>query len=609
MINSGTTAYGKIGFGVLRVLSAVLYFAVLLLGSSVANCSAQSPNIILINFDDADSEMFEQPDSGQRFPNIMDVANSGISFSNLHVTTPICGPSRASLYRGQYAHNTGIKINDPSARSSNHFDGGLEFYQNQGYFRDDLSMWMKNAGYRTMMVGKFLHHGFKKIIPPGWDDFHFYQGSRYWNTWRLTNEKDPKGKMDQLPPDLYRTTEETRDVVRTLERHVAQRGDQPFFLNVNTLGPHEDAEGLPGMIDSQMANLWPDIKTPPTDAFNEADFSDKRGMYRDLPKLSGFRLQVARDLYRNRQLATKSCDEMVGEIRRTLARLNIDHNTYILITSDNGFSTGHHRLLGKGTSTDRSTRVPLFVMGPDVPEGRTANHLMAHIDLAPTIVALAGRKTPDFVDGRSFAHLLTPTGIDEHSSFRDAVLIENWVQFTIMGKPAESPATALRTTDTVYTEWANGEKDYYDLKSDPQQLDNSFDELQPIYQDFLASWLRQLKNSEQTSNARFTIPFEHREKLTIGQSLRGLAEDPQGVAQVKLAIRDLDGKRYWNGSAWQAEFVLVEAELENPEGQISFWNYEAMPAGDNVVTEMAAWAWSYDNNFVYDKPSLAVFRN
>ena len=102
MINSGTTAYGKIGFGVLRVLSAVLYFAVLLLGSSVANCSAQSPNIILINFDDADSEMFEQPDSGQRFPNIMDVANSGISFSNLHVTTPICGPSRASLYRGQY---------------------------------------------------------------------------------------------------------------------------------------------------------------------------------------------------------------------------------------------------------------------------------------------------------------------------------------------------------------------------------------------------------------------------------------------------------------------------------------------------------------------------
>lgn len=588
----------------------LLIWAALLLASFAGNCFAQRPNIILINFDDADSEMFELSYSDQLYPNIMGVARSGITFTNLHATTPYCGPSRACLYRAQYAHNTKIHINDPASRQSNNFSGGMEFYRLQGYFLNDLSVWMKNAGYRTMMIGKFLHHDFEAIVPPGWDDFHFYLGARYYDTWRFSNEDNPQGSFDRLIPGAYRTDEETRDVVRTLERHAAERGTQPFFLNVNPFGPHDPAPDTGGMVATQKLHWWVNARPPFTRAFNEVEFSDKRGYFRGLPPLRPGSIEYTKTLYRDRALSMSSCDDMVGEIRRTLERLDMADNTYILITSDNGHSNGHHRMIGKGTPTDRSSRVPLIVMGPGVPANRTADHLMAHIDLGPTIVSLAKGRTPEFVDGRSFANLLTPTGIDDNPVFRNSVLIENWAQFRIFGNTAESASTTLRTVDRVYTEWANGDKDFFDLKVDPQQLDNSYDDLHPIIQDFYASWLRIQKNPNQKSNARFTVPFEHREQIPAGQSLRGLAEDPKGVEHVRLSIYDVDGKRYWNGSSWQTNFVQVNADLENPKGQITFWNFESMPDGSDVATgDMVAWVWSYDRNFDHANPRLTVFRN
>ena len=583
---------------------------VLLLTGFASNCNAQKPNIILINFDDADSAMFELDFSDQLYPNIMGVASSGITFNNLHVTTPLCGPSRACLYRGQYAHNSGIRVNDPTVRSSHNFDGGMGLYRSQGYFQNDLSSWMKEAGYRTMMIGKFLHHDFQSIIPSGWDDFHSYLGGSYWNTPRFTNEGNPNGIFDEVPEGIYRTTEETKDVVRLLERHAARGGNQPFFLNVNPYGPHSPPRDFPGMVATDMLHWWPEMQAPYTPAFNEADTSDKRGYYRDLLPLWPARLEFAKTLYRDRALALRSCDDMVGEIRETLARLDMDSNTYVLITSDNGFSLGHHRSFGKGTTTDINSRVPLLVIGPGVPAGRFANHLMAHIDLAPTIVDLAGGESPAFVDGRSFAHLLAPNGIDDHPEFRDALLIENWQAFSVAGQPVESAATALRMPGSVYTEWANGEKDFFDLEHDPHQILNIYEYLHPATKDFFEFRLRRLKNPNQKSEARFSVPFEFQEQLEEGQALRGLAEDSEGVEHVRLSIYDMERDQFWNGIEWQTDFVQVNASLENPGGQITFWNFDFMPVGENAASgDILAWVWSFDKNFEHAEPSWALFRN
>ena len=572
------------------------------------NCCAQKPNIILINLDDADTEMFELRNKTGPYRHINDIANSGITFTNLHVTTPFCGPSRACLYRAQYAHNTGIKVNDPSTSKSHGFDGGMTFYDQQGYFQDDLGTWMQDAGYRTMLVGKYLHAGFLPIVPPGWDDFHSYLGARYWDTPLFHNEDSPDGRGDQLPPNLYRTTAEGIDAIRLIERHAKRNNGQPFFLNLNPYGPHNPDPDSPGMVDTRMMNWWPGVRMPASPALNEEDISDKRGYFRGLPRLEPEIIELLHARHRERALALKSCDDMIGAIRRTLARLNLEDNTYIMITSDNGFMSGHHRATGKGTPYDRSTRVPLYVMGPGVPNGRKANHLMAHIDIGPTIVDLAGGQVPSFVDGRSFSNLLTPTGIDDNDTFRDAVLIENWAQFNRSGMIIEAASNALRTTDFIYTEWADGDRDFFDLRFDPEQLNNSYAVLNPTTKDYFANWLRTLKNIDQKSKARFSVPFGDFERIPVGQGLRGLAEDPIGVEHVRLAVYDVEQELYWNGEDWQENFFLLQAEIENPGGQITFWNYDQMPDGDEAAPGLkVAWVWSYDQNFRHDSNTSAMF--
>ena len=585
---------------------------VLALAGFAENCFAQDkPNIILITLDDADFDVFEVRNAHLRYRNITEIANSGISFTNVHATTPFCGPSRACLYRAQYAHNTGIRVNDPAIPSSHGFTGGMAYYDEQGYFENDLGTWMQDAGYRTMMIGKFLHHEFRPIIPKGWDDFHSYLGARYYETFRFTNENAPQGRGEVLPPGLYRTTEETRDVVRTINRHIARDDGRPFFLNVNPYGPHLHDPASPGMVDTKLLHLWPNVPMPFALSHNESDISDKRGYYKGLPEFNEWQLDFTKATFRDRVLAMRSCDDMVGTIRRTLRRNGLEDNTYILITSDNGYLNGHHRSIGKGTSYDRSTRVPTFVIGPDVPEGRKADHLIAHIDIGPTIVELAGGKAPGFVDGRSFAHLLTPTGIDDNEQFRSSMLIENWAQHTFFGVTVESASTALRTVDWIYTEWANGDKDFFNLQDDPDQLDNSYPDLHPNMRDFVASVLRTHKNPNQKSKAQFSVPFEEGEQIPVGQRLRGVAEDSQGVEHVRLALFDIERNRYWNGTRWQTGFFLLRAELENQGGQITFWNYDEMPVGNQVAPGMmAAWVWSYDENFRHDEtPTLRFFRN
>jgi arylsulfatase A-like enzyme len=567
------------------------------------------PNIILINLDDADSEMFELSFADQLYPNIMAVANSGISFTNLHVTTPFCGPSRACLYRGQYAHNTGICVNEPGVKDSHNFNGGFKYYREQGYFDDDLSIWMKNAGYRTMLVGKFLHHDFEPFVPPGWDDFHSYLGARYYGTWRFSNEHSAAGAGDHLAEGIYRTTAEADDAVKLLQAHAARDNQQPFFLNINPIGPHHADPNFPEMVEVHKRSWWTEMIQPYSPAFDEFDMTDKRGHFRGLPPISNVWRLFTHLHYRDRALATRSCDDMVGKIRETLANLGLDENTFIFITSDNGFSNGHHRTFGKGTPIDRCTRVPCFVMGPGVPAGRTADQLIAHIDLAPTFVALAKGTTPDFVDGRSFVHLLSPNGIDNFPAFKQALLVENWSTLTEFDTRSFGASTTLRMADSVYTEWANGDKDFFDLKSDPQQINNTFDELAPWHQDFFAWWLRLLKNPNQQSKARFSNPYLRDQTIAKGTSLRGLAEDSLGIKRVFLAISDVSTNRYWNGTAWQDSFTQVNTELENPNGQITFWNYSAMPSGADAVSgQVAAWAWAFDEDFHLTPPTLALFK-
>jgi N-acetylglucosamine-6-sulfatase len=197
------------------------------------------------------------------------------------------------------------------------------------------------------------------------------------------------------------------------------------------------------------------------------------------------------ELYRKRLQSMLAVDEMIGRLVDALEESGELDNTYVFFTSDNGWHAGEHRLTtGKWTAYEEDVRVPLIVRGPGVPEGRTLDHLVLNNDLAPTFAELGEAQAPAFLDGRSLKPLLSddPPPLED---WRSAFLVEaateldgprfpmlSGDQLTEGWRHASREAwgrpglEAVRTADHLYVEYGNGERELYDLREDPYQLDN-----------------------------------------------------------------------------------------------------------------------------------------
>ena len=172
--------------------------------------------------------------------------------------------------------------------------------------------------------------------------------------------------------------------------------------------------------------------------------------------------------YRRRLQCLQSVDELVATVVDALRATGELENTYLVYTSDNGFHFGQHRMLqGKGTAYEEDIRVPFAIRGPGVAKGRTIEALALITDLAPTFAAWAGAETPDFVDGRSFVPLLEDPDLPWRRSFLvQHEGIETDPRLTMEG------ALALRTARYAFVAYDGGQRELYDLTSDPYQLRN-----------------------------------------------------------------------------------------------------------------------------------------
>jgi N-acetylglucosamine-6-sulfatase len=146
-----------------------------------------------------------------------------------------------------------------------------------------------------------------------------------------------------------------------------------------------------------------------------------------------------------------------------------------VFTTDNGLQTGQHRLTKKSTPYEEAAGVPLVVRGPGVPAGVVRDQLVINNDFAPTFADWADTGVPGFVDGRSFAPLL---GLDPppDSAWRTAVLNEQDQKKRFHIPDYE----AVRTGDQTYVRWKTGERELYDLRRDPYELENVSDEADPL---------------------------------------------------------------------------------------------------------------------------------
>ncbi len=451
------------------------------------------PNVLVIETDDQTVE------SMRVMANVNSlIGDQGARFRNSFVNFSLCCPSRATFLTGQYAHNNGVLGNGFP-------EGGY------GRFRalhgdNNLAVWLRDAGYHTAMIGKYLNgYANQPPIPPGWSEWYATPAPNDQSAYNYTlNENGTPVSYGTAPTD-YKQDVLTGKTVDFVHRRAPD--PQPFFLWLNYTAPHfggPDPNPNPPSDCVMSAKAAPrhahafdsePLPSPPN--FNEADVSDKPAQIRNLPRLTAGQITDIRRMYRCRLESLLSVDEGVKQIVQALTAEGELDNTLVIFTSDNGFFHGEHRLpRSKERIYEESIRVPLLIRGPGIPRGVNVSDLVINADLAPTIVEVASANPGLVMDGRSLIPVAQQPGIERGR----ALLIENE-----LGLYQQPPFDAIRTERYLYAEHSTGESELYDVKKDPFQLVSRHND--PAYASIkarLASHLQPLRNCAGTTcRARF----------------------------------------------------------------------------------------------------------
>jgi arylsulfatase A-like enzyme len=464
--------------------------------------STKKPNIVFVLTDDLDLTSYAS--SPQRFPQFHDLmVEQGTTFRNAFVTDSLCCPSRASILRGQYVHDHGVEDNLPP-------NGGFEHWQELGRDTSTIGTWMHAAGYRTALYGKYLngypHTVAPTYVPPGWDDWASPSAGNPYAEYNYQLNDNGKLEDHGAEPSDYLVDVLRRKSTAFIDQHA---GKQPFFLYVAPYVPHQPATPAPRYV-----HAFPNVKAPRPPSYDQADVSNEPAYVRDRPPLPPAVQRFDDRLYRRRLQSMLAVDDLLAGIVHSLQRTHQLDDTYIVFTSDNGFHLGEHRLpFGKQSPYDTDIHVPLTIRGPGVPAGKTVDGFAREIDLAPTFAAWGHASVPSFVDGVSLAPQLT--GTRAPASTPKDVLVEHYASGDPAaraarkgrgapapadpdddtnppdtGTPARGPAAALkiarrqlvavaippyaalRTDRYLYVEYATGEKQLFDERTDPNEIHN-----------------------------------------------------------------------------------------------------------------------------------------
>jgi arylsulfatase A-like enzyme len=417
--------------------------------------SPDPPNLVLIVTDDLDVP------TTLELPRIFDLmANRGMRFTRAYVPHPVCGPSRASILTGQFSHSHGVIDNHPP-------NGGWPAFQR--HEGATIATWLHAAGYRTSLVGKYINDypldAPPEYIPPGWDDWYghieTFENRRYFNYW--VNDNGIVRRHGDAPED-YSADLETAHAVEFIRESAGLT--QPLFLYLAPQAPH-----VPATHTLRHGGFFRYAAAPRVPSFNEADVRDKPSFVRQKSRFSEGQIDQLDKLQRFRLRSMLAVEDMVDAVIQALAETGRLGSSYIIFTSDNGLLMGQHRLIHRKRNTYEETiRVPLMVRGPGVLVGSSERPVLT-IDLAPTLLELAGMQVPESVDGRSFVPLLRGA---PPTDWRTEVLIENYGS-------GGGLSAALRTPDWLYAEIATSELELYDMRIDPYQVESLHNEVDPAF--------------------------------------------------------------------------------------------------------------------------------
>jgi arylsulfatase A-like enzyme len=484
------------------------------------------PNIVFILSDDhatnaisAYSDRFKKT---APTPYIDKIAHEGAIFKNAFCTNAICGPSRASIVTGKYSH-----VN--------------KYYKNYQGGNFDGSQWtfpkaLQNAGYQTALVGKW-HLASE---PQGFDYFkyHIDHGEQgvYWNPTFSENGETVQetGYATNLTTDFALNWLEKKDV------------DKPFCLLLQYKAPHR--EWSP---DKKYENLWEneDFPIPSSfyddykgrektagdthmtmDYFNRADMkmtppasmtAKERGKWLDYGNKPGEIVAPNNELkgnalkewkfqkYIKDYLATiRSVDDNIGRVLQYLKENGLEENTIVIYASDQGFFLGEHGWFDKRFMYEESLRMPFVIRYPNMIKPKTVvNDIVSNIDIAPTLLDLAGVEIPGEVQGKSFKSNLkgkTP------KNWRQSMYY-HYYEFPFWHHV--QPHYGIRTEryKLIHFYYSVDLWELYDLKKDPQELNNL------IHVKKHASLIKSLKDE------LYTLKSEYGNNMTLDE-LRAISD-------------------------------------------------------------------------------------
>ena len=419
------------------------------------------------------------------------LASHGVVFSNALVTTPVCSPSRASLLSGGlYAQHTGVLTNDDKNGGAVRFDD-----------RQTLATILMRQGYKTCLVGKYMHQYVHGYISPGWTRFVANNEAGTvadWFSFMVTvggSGLEPGRGTIEGPVQQYITDYQRDRVLEFIDEHA----EEPMLIVFSVAAPHDP-------------RMYPDSEAL---KFTQVDFRNRRPSYGEidmtdkplaLQEIAASQWPPANgkvEAYREALRSLQPVDRAVGAVVDRIEKIGKLDETVFFFTSDNGLMWGEHRYFGKCLPYEESLGVPLAIRMPGAAAATVKQPVAANLDLDATIFDLLNLPVP--TDGESLLPLLRQSGRLE----RESLLLEHYEPSPLWPAPGNFGIWAglrVRNQDGnwKYVEHPTGEKELYDLGSDPYELRNRHDD--PLLQDLQARFAEDLADRKGLAILSYELP-------------------------------------------------------------------------------------------------------
>ncbi|MFZ4262469.1 sulfatase [Sphingobacterium sp. HJSM2_6] len=457
----------------------------------------KKPNIVIIISDDHSYQTIGAYGSTiGNTPHIDRIAKEGVVFNKAYVTNSICGPSRASLLTGKYSHHNGFKDNETS---------------NFNFNQDTFTKQLQKQGYQTAWIGK-IHLGNKL---QGFDYYSVLVGQgQYFNSDFISarsageekKEREEGYVADVITDKALNWMQELNEeepfclIIGHKNTHRTWMPDpQDFGKNDDKVIPIPEtffdqyetrkAAAIQEMsidkdmqmeYDLKMFSSWDSIrKQGPFNRFTDSQFQQYRAYYEPIyQELKSAPLQgkeLAKWKYNRYMIdylnTAESMDRNIGKVLDYLKANNLEENTLVVYLSDQGFYMGEHGWFDKRFMYEESFRTPMLMKMPGyIQKSTKIDQMVLNVDIAPTILELTGATVPKDLDGKSFLSLLK----GKSKPIRKQLFYHYYENGEHAVSPHFGVSDGRYKLIRYYKRVDNWE--LFDLKSDPRELKNIYDE-------------------------------------------------------------------------------------------------------------------------------------